>query len=167
MPEPPATDVRLLFGGTGRTRILGLLAGLGYPVTAYRVARDLGLERTQTYLELRRLLALGVVGSERTSTGRPGWVLKDGSIRSFCRRRVRIRTADDLFLERDRRIGSVRRRLSTLPKVDLTRYVPRPDRVPSRSEFSRSERKDATLRAMRLQESRRNMSRRAGKGARQ
>ena len=150
-----------LFGNVARTRILGVLAGQSDPVTGYRVAKDAGLERTQTYKELRRLASIGVLSPEPTRAGRAGWVLTDSSIREFCLRRVRIQEIGALFERKRARLPETRRRVQAMPAIDLSKFRSRPDRVPNPREFSRDPRKDRLLRELRLQPSSRNMPRRA------
>ena len=151
------SEPRSLFGSVARTRVLGVLAGYSDPITGYRVAEEARLERTQTYGELRRLASIGIVASTPTAGGRTGWVLIDPSVRQFCRRRVRIQSVDELLRQKDARLPAARRRVRALPKVDLSKYRARPDRVPNRLEFRRSVRKDLLLRNLRLRPSSRDL----------
>jgi len=153
MPTKIDPSVVALFGSRTRAATLGALANAGQPLTAYRVAKMTGTQVIKAITELRRLEKAGVVATAPTGRGRTGWVLSDRSLQDFFRRRVRIVWSADFEREVDRRVG--RRTSSRQVRIDLSRFVPSPDAVPNRSEFTRSLVKDRILARAGLRTSRR------------
>jgi len=153
---PPKIDpsVVALFGSQTRAATLGALANAGQPLTAYRVAKVTGTQVIKVITELRRLEQAGVVATAPTDRGRTGWVLSDRSLQDFLQRRVRIVWAADFGREIDRRIA--RRTSPRRLRIDLSRFVPSPESVPNREEFTRSPEKDRILARAGLRTSRRN-----------
>ncbi len=87
-PDPALVQ---LFGSEARLLALAVLASADRPLTGYRVARTAGLSKIKTYQQLRRAWAAGWL--TRTSAG---YALPDGDLRTFLRKRIRIRWADDM-----------------------------------------------------------------------
>ncbi len=87
-PDPALTQ---LFGSRTRLLSLAVLANADRPLTGYRVARTAGLSKIKAYEQLRAALAAGWL----VRSG-PGFVMPEGDLRTFLRRRLRIRWSVDL-----------------------------------------------------------------------
>ncbi len=146
-------SVVALFGSRTRAATLGALANAGQPLTAYLVAKMTGTQVIKAITELGRLEQAGVVATAQTGRGRAGWTLTDPSLQEFFRRRVRIVWSADFGREVDRRIA--RRASPCRPRIDLSKFVPSPESVPNREEFTCSPEKDRILARAGLRTSRR------------
>src|SRR5574340_842881 len=111
-----------LLGGSNRGNIVEALALSGKPLTAYRVAKTYNMNVAKVYIEMKRLVALGMVGPRE---GRRGleYGLIDGDLRSLAvRLSSRVQTYNS-WRSKGSRLARFKMGLLVVPPVTLT---PRP-----------------------------------------
>ena len=155
------TGLLTLFGSETRVRTLATLASASEPLTAYRIAQMVGVQRTKIYGELRRLDAAGIVRGRPTGKGRSDWELIDPDIRRLLRRRARIVSVDDLAAGASRLARSTREILKARRKNPIaTRLLGDPRTIRNPEDFARPPEKDQVLASLGLRTSRHTKRRR-------
>jgi len=79
-------------GSRTRALTLAVLANAEEPFTGYRVAKIAGLNPSKVYRELLRASKAGLIRRDRTGNG---YIIADPDVRTFLRRRLRIRWDDE------------------------------------------------------------------------
>ncbi len=149
MAAPVPTAVETLFGGRTRAALLGYLAQSAAGETGYAMAKELGIRVSKVYPELRRLEAIGILGTRPSPKGSKRYFLVDEDLRRFLARRSFVIVSRDWFSpERmeERRAADRQARQMTL------RLSPRASgrtRRPFAEEFRRPPEKDRALKRIR------------------
>jgi hypothetical protein len=151
-----------LFGSGARVRTLAPLANTDEPMTAYRIAKLVGLQRIKVYSELRHLARAGVVRELRVGEKRSVWFLSDPDVRRLLQKRARVVSVNDIEraapgLARQSRAF---RAAYVRNPIDLSRFKSEPSKVGAHEEYRRSPAKDRVLASLGLRTSSRTRRRR-------
>lgn len=141
-----APEMRRLFGGETRAKVLGLLAGSREPRTGYEVSKALGINPSKVYGVLRGLEGAGILAAIPDPSGYTRYLVADADLRRFLLKRVRISLEDDWLAPSAVADRESLREAARRLRVDVRAPGGRSMPAVNASEFERPPEKDRALR---------------------